>query len=221
MKYARTAWKQERTSWRSVIQLNLIRSVLTILETLQAEMDNAPLMPPAPAPSLSIVPVPRSSSSSSGHGHNNGHGPSKITAAPYMSDADSTITEGDVPPPIPLGEHHRVLQRRLGPLRRVEADLKRRLGAGTEEVVGVGGDVLAGAEAEPPRSREWGVRAWSQVISGANAQAGQQLHEDAAMDEATEVIAGCKDDMLALWTDEDVQRVLSRRRMRVEDSAGL
>jgi hypothetical protein len=38
MKYATTAWKVERLSWRSVSQLNVIRSIVSIVETIQLKM---------------------------------------------------------------------------------------------------------------------------------------------------------------------------------------
>ena len=44
---------------------------------------------------------------------------------------------------------------------------------------------------------------------------------DDAVDEATDVIAKCKDDIKALWTDEAVRLVLKKRKIRLEDSAGL
>ena len=43
--YARDAWNAECASWRSVIQLNLVRSIITIIETLQAEMAGDTLPP--------------------------------------------------------------------------------------------------------------------------------------------------------------------------------
>ncbi|TFK35717.1 hypothetical protein BDQ12DRAFT_306165 [Crucibulum laeve] len=41
LKYARSAWKQERASWHAVIQLNILLSTDTILGVLQAEMDGS------------------------------------------------------------------------------------------------------------------------------------------------------------------------------------
>ncbi|KAF7292858.1 G-protein alpha subunit [Mycena indigotica] len=38
MQYARETWEQERNGWRSVVQLNVIRSVIHILEVIEAEM---------------------------------------------------------------------------------------------------------------------------------------------------------------------------------------
>lgn len=40
MRFARDKWAQERASWRTVLQLNLVRSVNTILEALQDAFDD-------------------------------------------------------------------------------------------------------------------------------------------------------------------------------------
>lgn len=40
-------------------------------------------------------------------------------------------------------------------------------------------------------------------------------------DEATEIIASCQEDMKALWSDEAVRVVLKKRKIRLEESAGL
>ena len=42
-----------------------------------------------------------------------------------------------------------------------------------------------------------------------------------AGDDATEVIAGCREDVRALWEDGVVQEMLARQRIRLADSAGL
>lgn len=44
MQYARDAWENERAGWRAVVQLNIIRSIIIILEIIEAEMSgNSPL----------------------------------------------------------------------------------------------------------------------------------------------------------------------------------
>ena len=40
MKHARSAWKKEHASWRLIIQLNLLHSVIRILDAVQSEIDN-------------------------------------------------------------------------------------------------------------------------------------------------------------------------------------
>jgi guanine nucleotide-binding protein subunit alpha len=42
-----------------------------------------------------------------------------------------------------------------------------------------------------------------------------------ASDDATDIIASCRDDMKALWLDEAVRNVLAKRKVRIEDGAGL
>lgn len=192
MTYARAAWKQERASWRAVIQLNIIRSVVTILETLEAEMDDP-------------------------------------TDDEFMEDASGCSIPGSQPP-VPLTEKHQLLKLRLGPLRRVETDLRRRLGAGADEESAVEGtEVLDGREPPTTRRKEFYVRGWRSALvspgtlvkamKNGGSWSGQSEKE--IVDEATEVIAGCRADMKTLWGDEVVQAVLNRRRMRMEDSAGL
>jgi len=210
MKYARAAWNQERASWRAVIQLNLLRSILSIVETLQAEIDDEPITsrPLSPLDMNADALLRRSLDTT----------PSEVEAALQ-------------PLPIPLTEKHHILKLRLGPLRRVERDLQSRLGAaGTEELAGYGVGVLgedASGSVSPTTaarkgSREFVVRGWKDALGGwmKNAKtAGDGEHP--TVDDATEVIASCREDMKALWTDEAIKSVLAKRRLRVQDSAGL
>ncbi|KAF8056516.1 G-protein alpha subunit [Lyophyllum atratum] len=230
MKYARADWKAERLSWRSVIQLNLIRSIITIVETLQAEIDNAPLSPfPSPIAGHPTHHYHHHIKTQNQNQHN--HHPDLPIPRESL---DSEFLESDAEAatlPIQLTETHHLLKRRLGPLRRVETDLKRRLGAGTEEVVGGGGGVLGEEAAGSGRVKEFGVRGWKHVLEGplaalsGNGVAGKGHERGQAqgevVDEATEVIASCREDMKALWTDATVRDVLKRRRLRIEDSAGF
>lgn len=39
MRYATDAWQRERNGWRAVVQLNIVRSIMTILTALEAEMN--------------------------------------------------------------------------------------------------------------------------------------------------------------------------------------
>ncbi|KAG5641747.1 hypothetical protein DXG03_004292 [Asterophora parasitica] len=231
MKYARAAWKAERLFWRAVIQLNLIRSIITVLDTLQAESEQLPITPPLPLP-LSSHPS---------------HAPD------FPRDSIDSDFPDDEPraSPIQLSQKHDLLKLRLGPLRRVEKDLKRRLGDGSEEDLGYGaaagvlgetslgddsgtGDGVGAVSISSRRGprKEFGVRGWKQVLEGplavinsntggvADAQEAAKACA-AVLNEATGVIVSCKEDMRALWADEDVKAVLRRRRIRMEDSAGF
>ncbi|KAG6879384.1 hypothetical protein C0992_003098 [Termitomyces sp. T32_za158] len=209
MKYARAAWKAERLSWRAVIQLNLIRSIITIVEALQAEMDGNSVRP------LSRPLLTHAEQSE---------------AVPLHQSTDSESTDADIDTwaaePIQLTDTHELLKLRLGPLRRVEADLKRHLGAGTEEVLDGGNDLGVLGEGLVVRTKEFGVRGWKHVFEGPLAAlSGNSQHnsreKSGTVDDATEVIAECKQDISALWVDPAVKAVLDKRRIRLEDSAGF
>jgi len=185
--FARDTWNAERASWRSVIQLNLVRSITTIVETLQAELDGAQPESDKPSPSGS-----------------------------------SSLLNGK----------HQLLKIRLGPLRRVETDLKRKLGAQAdeEEEEDAASPSSSGREAESQRlyerKTEFGVCRWTDALSrGLDSQKVDHGHSNTAtndvVDEMTEVIASCKDDMVALWSDQAVRTVLKNWNVRLEDSAGL
>jgi len=43
MRFARAAWEQERNGWRAVVQLNIVRSITTILRAIESEMRDGPV----------------------------------------------------------------------------------------------------------------------------------------------------------------------------------
>ncbi|KAF9000823.1 G-protein alpha subunit [Cyathus striatus] len=222
MRYARTQWKQERLSWRSVIQLNLVRSIITITETLQSEMDNEPIE--------SIPDDPTSPSTSYAYSYTD----SRALRKPSNNSRSGTPT-----PESGLTGKHQLLKLRLGPLRRVEADLKKRLGAGAYEDDGKSIDPRTGQLLQKRSTREFGVRLLQDALekgsavpyrpgtanaralhSNSNAAQGEGEGE-VDIDDATEIIASLKEDMQALWMDGAVKSVLKRRGLRLEDSAGF
>jgi hypothetical protein len=174
MQYARQTWLEERSSWRAIIQLNLIRSIVTLLDLIGEAL------------------------------------------------ADSYYETSS----LPLTEKHRLLRLRLAPLRGVQQDLQRRLGAAAiEEMTNPGsGGVL-------PRPSEFAIRSrdgWRSALerfrtrpqdAEENARAADARVRKAA--EVTEVVVGCAEDMKALWEDAAVQGMLRRKRIRMEEEPGL
>ncbi|KAH9479016.1 Guanine nucleotide-binding protein alpha-4 subunit [Psilocybe cubensis] len=272
MKYARADWDAERASWRAVIQLNVIRSIITIVEALQAEMDGEP-----EGEGDLQHPVSPGGVSSAGGGGGGGGGGEASGSGVVVG---GTGREGSKQLSTLLTGKHQVLKMRLGPLRRVETDLKRRLGAGSDEDMGLPlpspapaaaaaaatGDgaatnVLGGANLGPlsletdsqglarplgaaSAQREFGVtrlqealqrgqrlvrkgsaqsvRRQGRVGSGRATPVGEDGEEEGEMvDDATEILASCLEDMKALWTDDVVRAVLKKRRIRIEDTAGF
>ncbi|KAJ8456515.1 hypothetical protein ONZ45_g2202 [Pleurotus djamor] len=214
LKYAYNQWLQERASWRAVIQLNLIRSVLAILDALQAEMNEEPPFDPIQeddddsALDLQIMTVPRVPSSKSEFVH---HHPTSTT------------------PPLILNEKHKLLLLRLSPLRRIETILRRRLGAGSDEVRNAPAELMQATPFESPqtaparvrRTAEFVVRTWNDALYDRSGNHTEAYTGEPDSDDVTEVLAGCKDDMVTLWHDPDTRKVLKRRNMYMEASAGF
>lgn len=189
MRYAQEDWERERSGWRTVVQLNIVRSIITILSVVEAELSGN-------------MPV-------------------------YLDD------EGDSYPsvePARFNDRHQLLMIRLAPLRGVETDLKRRLGAASElGQTPVPSEPMSATPFEVPMldptlskrpAMEFSVRCWNDVVDPAavKAHTGEDRLE---LDSSTITIAGCKNDMKALWTDKTVQLALARRQIRLPDSAGL
>ncbi|KAF8958804.1 guanine nucleotide binding protein, alpha subunit [Flammula alnicola] len=241
MRYAKAAWDAERASWRAVIQLNIIRSIITIVETLQAEMDgeaidqpDTPSTPHVPATPL-IAHPPLSDPGAS---------PTVVTSfITSRQDSDSlsrttSLSRSTAAASLStaLTGKHQLLKLRLGPLRRVEKDLKKRLGEDAEEERDGVAESLgplsleSGSEVLVRRQqKEFGVHKLQEALERGTARSGSRRghgSDDGAtspddVDEATEVLASCLDDMKTLWSDEVVKVVLKKRRIRLEDSAGF
>ena len=201
MAYTPKAWAQERASWKAVIQLNLIRSINTIVDALADEL-------------VASAPTSGHTSSSSDEGH------SQAEQLVIPHERRNTLMK---------------LRMRLTPLRQVEADLKLRLGAGTDEIVEAslagGGEAMMATPFDeagyPTPERRFSARdivvrshrAWKErerawkdkdrhsmrPTSPSSAHSGR--------DSATDVLVGCADDMAALWVDPAVREIIRRRRL--------
>lgn len=197
----------ERNNWRAVIFLNLVRNVNYILDMLTREMAAASL----PSP--------------------------EYVGSSDESSEDVQLSSGK--PRLKFKEKHRLLKLRLGPLRRIQTDLERRFGATALEPQST--SVMTAApfsESEESESnrrvlKEFSINSsngWKSAFEKIRAmRAAARADGDAAAvrriqdsdDEIADVIAGCRDDMKAIWEDSTVREMLSRSKTRLEDSAGL
>ncbi|KAJ7216564.1 heterotrimeric G protein alpha subunit, partial [Mycena pura] len=181
MQYARDAWEQERNGWRAVVQLNIIRSIILILDIIEAEMSGN-------VPVEEDEAIPRRLSDS---------------AADAYTDK------------------HRLLMIRLAPLRGVETDLKRRLGAGAEAnrpSLPMSATPFDDPDPMPNGRNEFFVRSWTDAIDATHPQSSET---SADLDSSTITLMSCKEDMQALWNDSAAQRALERRKVRLVDAAGF
>ncbi|KAI0824950.1 G-alpha-domain-containing protein [Trametes gibbosa] len=245
--FAPKAWQAERASWRAVIQLNLVRSINTILDVLSAEMAAAHA-----AHSPTTTPFLRPATSQ-GHARidtDHNREPADGTSTTSSSATAPAVDTDPASPsePLQFTNTHALLKLRLTPLRRVEADLKQLLGAATEELApdafsmpdspGRETSVIPlyddpGSAALPQRPPgEFYVRSnqsWRDALRCAYqgfGAGGEQQQRAAAVYEgkltdATEIIASCADDMIALWEDEVVRGILKRLKIRPEQSPGF
>ncbi|KAJ7713783.1 G-protein alpha subunit [Mycena maculata] len=204
LKYAASQWKAELRSWRAVIQLNLVQNVLTILDVMQDRL---------------ALPDPTSANT----------GPTSFAPGPYgRASIDSTRSDitlvGSRPGShIILTQKHRLLNLRLSPLRNVEEDLRRRLGASDPEFTFANGDdgAMNGLPGERRKSsREFGVRGWIGAL-GFPSNGAKKSDEPMPVDEATEILATLQDDIISLWEDNEVRELLRARGVRVEDRPGF
>lgn len=209
MKYAPTQWKAELSSWRSVIQLNLVRSVLRIMDILNEEIGSHS---PSGSSPVSYDVLPSRDSDDENDGSQSHLPESEMTSAPSS----------------PLTQAHSVLALRLSPLRHVEHDLKKILGGGSSEIESSSAELYETPFANlsiprvARRREEFGVRGWARALhvhSGREISSSDSRKPD--VEESTDIIASLQDDMRALWTDEAVKELLRRKAVRIEDSAGL
>ncbi|KAI0673186.1 G-alpha-domain-containing protein [Trametes maxima] len=191
--YCQDQWEAERASWRMVIQLNLVRAINGILDLLAEEMAGG--------------------------------------AAPATVDSDVSDDEGNFSPRTGSLLHftgrHRLLKLRLAPLRTVQHDLEMRIG------IQAGGE-LHDVISSPPNSpvlgskerkqQEFFVRSatsWKQTHSRTPSDGTNTKYQDTQMRETADIIAGCAEDMKAIWEDSTVREMLLRKGIRMEATPGF
>ncbi|CAK5278367.1 unnamed protein product [Mycena citricolor] len=182
MQYAREDWESERAGWRAVVQLNIIRSIVHILDLIESET---------------------SGGAASG-------------AQAVDDDDDSESRRSSYSVAESFTDKHRLLMIRLAPLRGVEADLKRRLGAGADLAPSMSPMYATpfdepGPLPSPKRRFEFSVRSWTDAIQDGTAD----------VESCTIAMMSCNEDMQTLWGDSAVQALLERRKVRLADGAGF
>ncbi|KAK2464076.1 hypothetical protein APHAL10511_003906 [Amanita phalloides] len=192
MKYAHQEWAQERAVWRSVIQLNLIRSILIIVDALRAELDSDRVTLEGPE-------------SSNGAGSSPGSSirlPEAVRA--YL------LRLG------PLRMVETELKTRLGAASdEVRAD---NIDGGAELYATPFGRPLRPRKEFGVR---WNDVLNAASRSGVQRRPSNKARLSDTPDQPTQIIASCKEDMRSLWTNTSVQQVLKKRRMKLEHAAGF
>ncbi|KAH9924236.1 G-alpha-domain-containing protein [Amylocystis lapponica] len=194
--YSPKAWTAERASWRTVIQLNLVRNVNTILDLLAEEM----------------------------------------TGVSPFDAADSDVSDEEEQPVLPRSsetlrftDKHALLKLRLAPLRRLQKDLEFAIGASSGEegiyppTPTAEMQALMYPQGRKGRQQEFFVRSLHSWQDGDSPDLSTRMlkHREASVRDATEIIAGCADDMKEIWEDATVQQMLQKRRVTLEAGPGF
>ncbi|KIM89646.1 hypothetical protein PILCRDRAFT_812466 [Piloderma croceum F 1598] len=221
--YAYQAWLDERASWRSVIYLNLIRSVNHILEILALEMSNqdSSRHGPSPATARSLAHLRHSEESETD-----------------VSDDETFVAQ----PPFAFTGKHKLLKLSLAPLRGVQKDLEVQIGAGASEPEDLSiwydctdaapfaeVERLAARPSNPRRPNEFFIRSncgWKETLNKLRPRLSTSPDhpnppQKGKQNSVVEILVGCSANIKSLWTDEVVQAVLKRRNMRLEESSGF
>ncbi|KAJ6463512.1 guanine nucleotide binding protein, alpha subunit [Mycena sanguinolenta] len=241
--YCRRQWSEERASWRCVILLNLVRNVNDILDILGREMAaaNPDTLPVASSSKITIpaTAIPTSTSSSpsasplSSDEEFEDTPPSPSAARRQSATVGSPVQSNA--PPLKFKDKHRLLRLRLAPLRRVQSDLETRLGAAATELYTSNTNSAAPFDSpslsSSKRQNEFSIHStngWKTALERFRA-ARRRSGEDSGVlrkvrdmeEEVLDVIAGCREDIRSVWEDRVVREMLSRRKARIEDSAGF
>jgi guanine nucleotide-binding protein subunit alpha len=226
LKYAPRAWKQERLVWTSVVQLNLIKNVNNILDVLGQEMAIQPAKTDSTS-DLTSLPAFRFSEK---------HKLLKLRLAPLrgvQTDLERKLGSGAFEDQGQSGADGRGRYQSASALnpsaespqadgeesqvRRIPKEFYIRSNNSWKDRFRNG--LKNASRALSARSVQSGFGAWGGVEKELSAD--ELRRNNAELEEIAGVIAGCKEDIKALWEDGVVQSVLSRRKYRVDESSGF
>lgn len=224
--YTPTAFRDERIHWRVIIQLNVIRSVQTILAAISAYRRQTSRLR---AQSFETRWDSRSRASSSFRTDGKGKGKARtdtLSEFDYYDDerpGDAStryvdvFSEDDARDDAELDE----LAQSLEPLLHVEAMLKERLVPSSEdEPVDLGAGPVGSPTSALGLAKEVFVRPGRWCSGGAAVRPASAVSSEAA-DEAQRVLFECRFDMMQLWASMRVREILALRRVRLEEESGL
>ena len=209
-------WDNDRSSWRAVIHLNLLRAVNAIIQALEAAMSGKVESARSSQSDYDSTFSPTTS------------GVSEDTSEPDVTTSPSTVSTSKPLPPLPLEftVEHIMLRLRLSPLKAVEEDLKNLLGTAAEEVteLSLNGDVSSlvatpfDVPLKPRPPQEFAVR--SHDSWRASVQSVTSTRQSTPIsDNAADVIRALSDDIATLWQDGVIRELLERNKVDLGDSA--
>ncbi|KAH7882786.1 guanine nucleotide binding protein, alpha subunit [Phlebopus sp. FC_14] len=150
------------------------------------------------------------------------------TAASTFSDSEGEAATHS--PVYRFTDKHRLLKLRLAPLRRVKADLEKKLGPGSREIYSTAANSampIDSAEHPPCEIGIHSTNGWKSVLDKLRPAQKDDSRPDHSHkrkeeeNEVTDVLVGCKEDMKSIWEDPVVQQILAHRRAKIEECAGF
>ncbi|KAF8268004.1 guanine nucleotide binding protein, alpha subunit [Lactarius quietus] len=229
--YTPTAFQEERIHWRVIIQLNVIRSVHTILGAVAAyrRQTSRTRVRTISGPrwdARSQVPSVGTDARSKGKGK------SRMSADSNMDDDDDDERPTDPATRSFYADSYSedefqedadldAIAQRLMPLWHVEAILKTRLVPPSEdEPADLGAGPVGLTASALGLAREVFVRPGRWRSGGAGTRPATAVAVEAA-DEAQRVLYECRLDLMQLWASMRVREILALRRIRPEEESGF
>ncbi|KDR75295.1 hypothetical protein GALMADRAFT_268845 [Galerina marginata CBS 339.88] len=197
------AFRHERASWRAVVQLNVVRSVRLILDTItEAHASSSPIGNSSPSPSAIGFPRPRTESVDS------------QTLQPKVS---SELLK---------------LRMRLLPLQQVEEALLRKMtpaGSAEFEATHLSPVTNLPYKIRQGKFREIAINStahWKGAFGRliATARASMDSAADIDFEDPNDpgvILHACADDITKLWNDQTVKQLLKAQKLRLESMAGF
>ncbi|KAF9450799.1 G-alpha-domain-containing protein [Macrolepiota fuliginosa MF-IS2] len=212
MKYARSEWEQERLGWRAIIQLNIVRQILSIVQIVQSEIDGTGSdsvqsgSRPAPAPPPDRNPAVQRFNFNENHQH------LILRLGSRLSEVEQELKRRLV--------HHEICYPAM------TSPLMSATPFGPEEKLD--DDVLI-----RKKVIEYSVRTWRDILEAAPFS---HLDHSTAVDGSdspsasptlsfpdmpTQTIADLREEIRALWADGEVRVAVKQRRSEIPDSVGI
>jgi guanine nucleotide-binding protein subunit alpha len=224
--YTPTAFREERIHWRVIIQLNILRSVRTILGAVaayrrQTSRTRVRTLSGPRWDSRSQVPSVGTNGKGKGKGRMDPESDYDDDARPLgpatHSFSGDSYSEEEFQEDADLD----AIAERLVPLWRVEAMLKERLVPPSEdEPADLGAGAVGLTASALGIAKEVFVRPGRWRSGGAGTRPATAIAAEAA-DEGQRVLFECQYDLVQLWASMRVREILALRRVRPEEESGF
>ncbi|KAG8869072.1 hypothetical protein FRC20_002221 [Serendipita sp. 405] len=216
LSFVPNAFRQQQKSWKALVQLNLVRSILVICQALtddlneqDLDIDNFLSLDPSVSPNYSVKKAESLLDTSQGP---------KRSSYPYPGTPDSEL--GPIPE---ITNVHRALKMRLSPLYHVQTVLVEYLACQFDDP-----SLLAAVhqfKEETETLPDFVVRSNTSLngfmgksLRGRESYEGTYVRLD--IQEVDAVLMACRQDMITVWKDPVVREILHRRDIRLEEGPG-